>query len=282
MRAAIAAGLGAVIVGGAVWWGVGQKKTVPPPPAQISAATSPPAAAPAQSIPVAPPAASVPVSPPATMPPAVVQPPASSPSSSSAGPSTSGPAEIVPPAPPAKVYDARKALAEVYAARNRGHTVAVTVERAKVNFNRGESIGFSVSSSKPGFVYVLEVGVEAGGKASLLLLFPNAVDRNNRIGADAAMSLPRASWPLVAGGPAGTDHFLVIVSDSERDFTGLGMRMVGREGYGEFPRGTAAQLYRTYTGATPLFAGKAKCPADGQTCSDAYGAAEFTIEEVAR
>jgi len=108
------------------------------------------------------------------------------------------------------------------------------------------------------------------------------VDRDNRIGADTTMKLPRASWPLIAGGPAGIDRFLVIVADSERDFTGLGMRKLGPQGYGEFPRNEASQLYRTYTGAKPLFAGKAKCPADGQVCSDAYGAAEFTIEEVAR
>jgi hypothetical protein len=78
------------------------------------------------------------------------------------------------------------------------------------------------------------------------------------------------------------DHFLVIVSDRERDFAMLGMRTIGREGYGEFPPDHIAGLYRTHLGPTPLLAGRANCPAGTQACSDAYGAAEFSVEEVAR
>jgi hypothetical protein len=74
----------------------------------------------------------------------------------------------------------------------------------------------------------------------------------------------------------------VIVSDRERDFTALGMREIGRHGYGEFPREVAARLYRTHTGPTPLFAGNAKCPAGAQACAESFGAAAFSVEEVAR
>jgi hypothetical protein len=173
-------------------------------------------------------------------------------------------------------------LAEVYEARNPQHPVTVAVDKSQVNFRKSEPIGFSITSAKPGYVYVLEVGVEAGGDSSLLLLFPNSVDRNNRIGPDTPMTLPRETWPLVAGGPPGIDRFLVIVADSERDFTAAGMRRIGKEGYGEFPRGIAAQLYRSHTGPVPLFAGRTKCPAGAQPCSESYGAAAFSVEEVDR
>ena len=250
------------IAGGAAWWGTAERNPIVPaiPKSAISA---------------------VPATIPAAVPGAADKAPASSPSSSPESGTSSGSAAVNPPIPE-RPYDPRTALADVYAARNPLHTVAVSVGKTRVNFNRGDAIGFSVTSSQPGFVYVLEAGVEADGKSSLLLLFPNAVDRNNRIDAGAPMALPRDTWPLIAGGPAGTDHFLVIVSDRERDFTALGMREIGRHGYGEFPRDVAARLYRTHTGATPPFAGNAKCPAGAQACPESFGAAAFSVEEVAR
>jgi len=261
-RAIVGGAASVAIIAGAVWWGVAERNRI------VSAASKTASTA-------------VPATIPAPIPGTADQAPATGPGPSIDSVASSGPAAGNQPLPE-RSYDPRKALTDVYAARNPQHSVTVSVEKPQVNFNRGEAIGFSVASSQPGFVYVLEVGVEAGGKSSLLLLFPNAVDRNNRIGLDAPMALPRETWPLIAGGPAGVDHFLVIVSDSERDFTASGMRKIGREGYGEFPRAVAAQLYRTYAGATPLFAGKAKCPPGAQACSESYGAAEFSVEEVAR
>jgi hypothetical protein len=39
--------------------------------------------------------------------------------------------------------------------------------------------------------------------AHFYLLFPNAIDRDNRIEADKVIELPRKGWQITAGGPAG-------------------------------------------------------------------------------
>jgi len=73
-----------------------------------------------------------------------------------------------------------------------------------------------------------------------------------------------------------------MVSDSPRDFSDLGVRTVGRAGFGEFARDLAVQLWKAHAGPAPLFAGKPDCRAEADpNCSPAYGAARFSIEEVA-
>jgi hypothetical protein len=58
-------------------------------------------------------------------------------------------------------------------------------------------------------------------RRSFYLLFPNALDADNRIRANAPMTLPRPDWRLLAQGPAGTDHLLVLVTDTPRDLAAL-------------------------------------------------------------
>ena len=91
------------------------------------------------------------------------------------------------------------------------------------------------------------------------------------------LELPGKDWPITAGGPVGTDHFVVIVSDAPRDFHGAGL--VEGDPFGMFPVDRAAQLQRSYRGTTPLFAGEPVCRA--APCPSAYGAASFVIDEVA-
>ena len=83
---------------------------------------------------------------------------------------------------------------------------------------------------------------------------------------------------MTAQGPAGTDQFIAIVSDQPRDFTDLGAKP--DDVYKKFPLDVGAQIYRDYSGSTPLYAGKVVCQT-GTACSQSYGAAVFSIEEVA-
>ena len=107
-------------------------------------------------------------------------------------------------------------------------------------------------------------------------LFPNLLDKHNRISAGTPLSLPRASWPMDAGGPAGTNQFAVLVSEHERDFGDAGMRSDGV--FPQFPLPVLAALEASRgSGPTPLL-GKPVC-APGAPCNDAYGVANFKIVE---
>jgi hypothetical protein len=53
------------------------------------------------------------------------------------------------------------------------------------------------------------------------VLFPNALDGNNRVEARKPLALPRPDWKLMAQGPAGTNHLLVLVTDTPRDLSAL-------------------------------------------------------------
>ena len=108
------------------------------------------------------------------------------------------------------------------------------------------------------------------------LLFPNAIDKNNRVTGGKELSLPRSGWSMTAGGPAGTNHFVAIVSENPRDFVAAGW--ITADPFTEFPPELAAKITRTTADHAP-FAGKTVCPSSGN-CSNAYSAATFLIQEV--
>jgi hypothetical protein len=116
--------------------------------------------------------------------------------------------------------------------------------------------------------------LSSGGE--MFLLFPNLLDKYNKITANSPLSLPRASWPMDAGGPAGTNQFAVLVSQHERDFSASGMQNDGV--FPQFPLPVLAALEASRgTGPSPLL-GKPVC-APGTPCNDVYGVANFKIVE---
>jgi serine/threonine protein kinase len=224
--------------------GLGYFSDEPPPP---------PAPDPGPIEPPAPPAPA----PPVIAPPIVVAPPP------------------LPPSPPVvgPEFDPLKVLGEVFQSRNREHNVSVSIRKPRVRINE-DSLSFSIRSAKSGYVYLLMVGTD---REHFYLLFPNTIDQKNKIEAGKELILPRPNWQMTAAGPPGTNHFVAIVSDSRRDFSVAGLKTV--DAFGEFPFDIAAQLYRSYSGPFPLFAGRVVCPA-GKACSESFGAAEFSIEEI--
>ena len=173
---------------------------------------------------------------------------------------------------PLKPFDPIDALDQIFRQRNRDHAVAVVLDKANVRIGK-DKLSFRIRSSRPGHLYVLMVGTD---RAHFNLLFPNAIDGRNRIDADKELTLPRPGWAMVAGGPAGTNHFVAIVSEQPRDFSAAGLKKV--DPFAEFPLETAAEVARSQPAEPSPFAGKPVCAA-GEACSDAYGAATFTIEE---
>jgi hypothetical protein len=190
---------------------------------------------------------------------------------STAAPAPAAP--VKPAAPPAApTFTPLAALDAILAGASRERKVTVEVQNTRVRI--GEKFKFAVRSSHPGYVYLYMVGT--GG--DFHLLFPNKSDKANRIAPDGALLLPRSPWNFEAGGPAGTDHFLVMVSDAPRDFSATGL--TSSELFGDFPIEQAARLQRAYTGTTPLFAGVPSCAK--ASCPATFGAATFTIEELAK
>jgi serine/threonine protein kinase len=188
------------------------------------------------------------------------------------------PVAAAPVAPPVAAapgpFDPVAALKSVVAGASAERSVTVSAEQARVRIKR-DRIYFNVTSSHAGYVYVHMLGTEPG---NFFLLFPNTIDKNNRIKAGETLKLPRKAWPIQAIGPAGLDQFVVMVSDSPRDFSGADG--VQGDPFLDFSAARSGKALQSYTGATPLFAGAPKCakPAD---CSPLYGASMFSVEEIA-
>ncbi|MDR4515596.1 serine/threonine-protein kinase [Nitrosomonas sp.] len=167
------------------------------------------------------------------------------------------------------------ALNEILEKRDINHAVSVSIKKAKVRIGL-DPLQFSINSSRNGYVYLLMVGTN---QTDFYLLFPNKIDSNNMIKAGIPLNLPRPNWKMLADGPPGTNHFAIIVSDNQRDFSLAGLTDI--DPFAKFPFQQAKHLYQNYSGIQPLFAGKAICPEIiNDNCSDSYGAAVFSIEEV--
>jgi hypothetical protein len=76
------------------------------------------------------------------------------------------------------------------------------------------------------------------------------------------------------GGPAGTDHFVAIVSENPRDFSAAGLRKV--DPFGEFPPDVGASSRRRREARRSSRA----TPSAQEPVLARYGAAIFSIEEI--
>ena len=97
------------------------------------------------------------------------------------------------------------------------------------------------------------------------------------------MQLPRKQWQVVAGGPAGRDTLLVIVTDTPRDLSGLAAETSGPFMKTLLDARGRSQLQSVLVNGTPgaaCAAGTASPPAQDLSCSDAYGSALLNIDEV--
>jgi hypothetical protein len=200
----------------------------------------------------------------------------------------SAPVEIATEAPPATAGapvaepTAVATLKDIQANHDDRRTVRLSPDKPAYRINR-DRVRFSLSSSHEGYVYLLMVGSD--GK-SFDLLFPNRKDDRNHILAGETWQLPRAGWAIRAGGPAGRDHLLAVVSDTPRDFAALGMKPAG-----PFSVLSASPIRARdiqFVSATTVHAAKPDCEKTGAqrtpeivaACSDGYGAALITLEEV--
>lgn len=184
-----------------------------------------------------------------------------------------------PPPPPPPPLTGAQALRQMFEQRDakRRFEVTATRETLKIGQDRFE---FSVKSAKDGYLYVALAGSD---NKSLQLLFPNALDTDNRIRAGRPLLLPRAQWQIKASGPAGTDSLLVLVADGPRDLEPLASAKEGpfvvslNDANGRAQLGALMTTSRSVSTAACTSASARR---SNPACSDAYGASLVTLEEI--
>ncbi len=172
-----------------------------------------------------------------------------------------------------------QALKRLFDQRDGKRKVQVSTAKSQLKIGQ-DTMDFSVTSSKAGYVYVALAGSD---NKSLYVLFPNDLDKNNRIEAGQTVTLPRPSWKIRSQGPEGTNQLLVFVSDGPRDLSSLSKSKAGpfivslnnADGRAEL----GALMTNSQAGATTACSSAAARKANPQ-CSDAFGAAMLGVDEV--
>ena len=184
------------------------------------------------------------------------------------------------------VVDTLATLNDIYSQRDDRWDVQASV--AQPTLKIGTNLAVSVRSQRDGFVYLFYQGTQPG---SFYLLFPNQLDSNNAIAANQELQLPRQDWNVTALGPRGTDHLLVMVTETARDFSVLALPAdyVSQAGPFEKIQNTAAAVQHISQIATlSAAASKDACKSIGarrdlgvaRQCSNAFGASMLSVEEI--
>jgi hypothetical protein len=173
-------------------------------------------------------------------------------------------------------------LHDIHANRDDRRVVRLTADKPAYTVKQ-DRVKFTLQSSHGGYVYLLMAGSD--GK-HFDLLFPNKRDQRNLIQANETWNLPRAGWTFRAGGPAGANQLLAIVSDQPRDFSSIGMRPAGPFSViGVTPLAARDIQFVSAgdsAGAPPECAmtGAARSQDIAAACSDGYGADLITLMEI--
>jgi hypothetical protein len=191
------------------------------------------------------------------------------------------PAAAASPAP----IDTLAALNDIYNQRDDRWQVDVTPGQPTLKI--GSNLNLSVHSQRDGFVYLFYQGSQPD---SFYLLFPNQLDSANAIAANQDLALPRSDWSVTALGPRGTDHLLVMVTETSRDFSALALpaEYVSQAGPFEKIQRTPQAVARigqiaTLSAATRKPACQNTASRDlgvARQCSNVFGAGLISVEEI--
>ena len=200
-----------------------------------------------------------------------------------AGPAPVAVAQSAPGVPPAAA-DPLATLNDIYSQRDDRWQVQASLSQPTLKI--GTNLALSIRSQRDGFVYLFYLGTQPG---SFYLLFPNLLDSNNAIAANQYLKLPRPDWSVTALGPRGTDHLLVMVTATPRDFSSLSLpaEYVSAAGPFEKIRPTVpAVAHIAQIAALSAAAGKTECQATvgrdlgvARQCSNVFGAGLVSVEE---
>jgi hypothetical protein len=184
-------------------------------------------------------------------------------------------ASVPAPAPtaPARVATPAEILAELHAQRDGGRAVTASARQARLKIGR-DPLQLDIKPARDGHLYIALAGSDG---QSLYLLYPNDLAQDNAVKAGRQLTLPGPGWEIVAGGPAGTETLLVMVTDAPRDLSAL-----AREKAGPFMKSLLdgegrSRLQWVLANGTPA----AGCGTAGRPpCSDAFGAALVRVQSV--
>lgn len=103
-------------------------------------------------------------------------------------------------------------------------------------------LAVSIRSARSGYLTLLQRGTD--GKENVI--FPNALDKDNRIEADKPLSLPREHWKLRAAPPAGEGRLLALVTEHPLDLQTVQTSLSGTQAIelGGQPYGAALAVYK--------------------------------------
>ena len=184
------------------------------PPAIATAPAAAPTSTASVAVPVAAPAESATQRP--NKPPSAAQRPAQAPAEAPAQ-ATASP---VPAAPvPEPMLASVATLTDIEQQRDPRMVLDVKLSKPVLKIGK-DALDLSIKSSHDGYIYLVLLGSD---RKSFYVLYPNGLDKDNRIKAGQTRKLPRPDWQLEAAGPAGTDHLLVMVASSPRQIDRLAM-----------------------------------------------------------
>lgn len=172
-----------------------------------------------------------------------------------------------------------QALRQMFDQRDAKRKVSVNLAKTQLKIAQ-DALEMTVQSDKAGYVYVALAGSD---NKSVYMLFPNDLDQNNKIEAGQTLQLPRANWRVRSAGPAGTNKLLVFVADGPRDLSQMGGAKVGpfssslNDVEGRAKLGALMSTSRLVTSQTCETASSRK---NNPLCSDAFGAALVSVEEI--
>lgn len=110
-------------------------------------------------------------------------------------------------------------LRDIEAQSNPKRIVDLKLTKSSLKIGR-DTLDLSIKSSHSGYIQMVLLGSDA---KSFYVLFPNGLDKDNRIQAGQTLKLPKPDWQVKSSGPAGTNQLLVMVTDSPRKLDKLTM-----------------------------------------------------------
>ena len=185
------------------------------------------------------------------------------------------------PQPSLKPVAPADLLRQIHEQRDASRSLQASASPKIMRINQ-DQLRMSVTSPRDGYLYIALAGSD--GK-SLYLLYPNALDTDNMVKANQKIDLPTGRWRITAGGPAGIDTMLVMVTDSPRDLSRLQGDKVGP--FLKTLMTTNGKSQLQWLLGTSENSDDKSCQVGGklrnlnvsQACSDAFASSLLTVQE---
>ena len=104
-------------------------------------------------------------------------------------------------------------LNDVLNQRDPRRKVDLRLKQRRLKIDRDE-LAMVITPQRDGYLYLIHVAPDL---QTFTLLFPNALQSDNRVRARQPVQIPRLDWRLVSAGPPGVSKVLALVSDTPKD-----------------------------------------------------------------